>query len=166
MMKDHWSVSFSTAEEVIALCEAYFDSLPRYQYLEVYDPDLEEKVWKNVQVGHSTPGLAGLAYALGVHRNTIFNWLKRADDEDEEVRAIVHVLTRAKARIEAMQEAALFDRETNKGAQFSLTVNYGWRENAGEGGEGSGGAFIQNILPPAPADQRVAIPKWGDDDEE
>ncbi len=64
------------------------------------------------------PTLSGLAVHLDVSRNTLLNYSKR----DE----FVHVIARAKQRIAAYLEQALFRRETAKGAMFLLRVNHGY----------------------------------------
>lgn len=156
-MADPFKFAINSPEEAREKCQAYFDSLQRTKYVEVFDPKVEGKVWKEIPDDPRIPGLAGLAVALGVNRFTLLNWLKRADAEDENIRRIAHVIAQAKAQIEAAQEAALFDKEAHRGAAFSLAVNYKW----GAAEDPSAGVpFQRNILPPAADDDLKAIPKW------
>lgn len=156
-MADPFVFALTSPEEARQKCQAYFDSLARTKWVEVYDPQAEGKVWKEVPDDPKIPGLAGLAVALGVNRFTLLNWLKRANHADENVRAIAHVIAQAKAQIEAAQEAALFDKEAHRGAAFSLAVNYNW--GAAEP-PGAGEPFQRNIIPPAAEEELKAIPKW------
>lgn len=163
-MADPFVFALQSPEETRERCQKYFDSLARTKWVEVYDPSILNadgtkgaKVYKEVPDDPRIPGVAGLAVALGVNRFTLLNWLKRADAEDENIRAIAHVIAQAKAQIEAAQEAALFDKEAHRGAAFSLAVNYKW---GAADTPGSGQPFQRNIIPPAAEEELKAIPKW------
>lgn len=163
-MADPFKFALSTPEEAEAKCQAYFDSLARTRHVEVWDPQAGNdqggkgaKVWKEVPADPRIPGMAGLAVALGMDRKSLINWMKRANAEDPNIAAIAHVLTRAKAQIEAEQELALFDKDTHRGAAFSLQVNYKWGEPEEKAPDE---AFQRQILPPIPDGAGLAIPKW------
>ena len=144
----------------------YFEGLKRYEFKEVYEPDLGEKVWTKIEVEPRTPGVAGLAAHLGINRMTYFNYCRRSDEEmaaNPELAEIVRALRQAKTLIEAAQEQALFDKDRHRGAAFSLSVNFRWKdETDGDGGE----HFVQKIIPPPAEPEQRAIAKWEPDDEE
>lgn len=75
------------------------------------------------------PTVTGLALHLGTNRQTLINYSERAVYAD--------VIMMAKARIEAATEQGLFDKETYKGSQFSLSNNFDWAEKKDVKSEGS-----------------------------
>lgn len=162
-MADPFKFALSSPEEAQAKCQAYFDSLARTRWAKVWDPKakredgkLGAEVWKEIPADTKIPGLAGLAVALGMNRISLLNWLKRGNSDDPNIVAIVHVLARAKAQIEAEQEQALYDKETTRGAMFSLQVNYKW----GAEDTVTPQTFERQVLPPLADGQGLAIPKW------
>lgn len=165
MMAMRGQFAFTDPEATRQKCQEYFDSLARTRLVEVYDPEAQSKVWKEMPDGYRIPGIAGLSAFLGIDRRSFLGWCKRADSEDETIAAISHVLRAAKVQIEAAQEEALFDRDTHRGAAFSLAVNYDWgKEEEKRPDE----AFQRQIIPPVADGVGLAIPKWkpeGDDDD-
>ena len=140
----------------------YFNSLPIMAYRKVYDPDLKDEVRKNIQIDTKMPGVAGLAYAIGINRMSLLKYCKITKEEQQEregLESIVRDLLRAKSRIELFQEQGLFDKVRHRGSMFSLAVNYKWRDGESDA-EGTGEGFVQNILPPAQSQTAKAIPKW------
>lgn len=157
-MADPFKFSLTSPEEARAKCQAYFDSLARTEWVEVYDPDVGGKVAKEIPARSKIPGMAGLAVALGVNRRTLITWIGRAaSSDDPNIVAISHVIAQAKAQIEAAQEDALFDREAHRGALFSLQVNYGWGETEEKRPDET---FQRQILPPVAGGAGLAVPKW------
>jgi len=94
----------------------------------------------------------GLARSLGISRHTLLNYSRR----DE----FALVLGRARDRIEEFVEEALFYSQSNRGARFSLEVNFGWSDRHDEG-ETSEGLTMKQI---APDPQKLAIVKFEDED--
>lgn len=106
------------------------------------------------------PTFTGIANAIGISRMTLWRYVHRREDLDEQV---LLVLTRACDRVQEMIEEATFNRETYQGARFNLEVNHRWgREDEGSGASGT---FQQAIISPVAqqTDQPLAIPKWTDD---
>ena len=155
-MADPFKFALTSPEEAEAKCQAYFDSLARTRMVKTWDADAEQEVWKEVPDDPKIPGLAGLAVFLGMDRKSLLNWLKRGGSDDPNIAAIAHVLARAKAQVEAMQEEALFDKDTHRGAMFSLQVNYGW----GSDERATPDEFERTVLPPLADGKGLAIPKW------
>jgi hypothetical protein len=156
-MAERFKFAIKTPEEAVEKCQAYFDSLQQTKWAEVYDPEAGGKVFKEIPDRPKIPGLAGLAVFLGMDRRSLINWLKRDTSEDPTIAHISRVLAQAKAMIEAEQERALFDRETFRGAQFSLHVNYKW---GGTEADTVAPEFQRQILPPLSSGENLAIPKW------
>lgn len=149
ILKDHLKVR--------ADIEDYFkNGLKRMVHGEIYDTDLNAKVWKEYQDGFKMPGIAGLSAHIGTSRSTFFEYLKRIGGEDEEINLIGLELLRAKTVIEAAQENGLFDKEAHRGSMFSLRVNFKWDDVTEEAAGGS--SFeMKNITP---SENATAIPKW------
>ena len=155
--------ALSDADWVQQRVDSYFESLKRTTYREVWNPKTQEKVWMEIEDDPLVPGVAGLAYALDIDRTTLLLYTTREPEEidkhgnNPELPEIQRILRRARNRIEALQEQALFRKDGYKGAQFSLGINFKWRESAEEGG-GGGLKIVEQ--PPLPADKRKAIAKW------
>lgn len=66
------------------------------------------------------PTVTGLALHLGTNRQTLINYAAKEDYKD--------IILMAKAKIEAATEQGLYNKETFKGAQFSLSNNFDWAE--------------------------------------
>jgi len=94
----------------------------------------------------------GLARRLGITRKTLINYAHR----DE----FTLVLQRARDRIEEFAEEALFYSQSNRGARFSLEVNFGWSDRHLEG-ETTEGLTMKQI---APDPQKLAIVKFEEED--
>ena len=68
------------------------------------------------------PTVTGLALYLGfASRQALINYSTRSKGFND-------TITRAKSRIEEYAETRLYDREGQRGAEFNLRVNFGWRE--------------------------------------
>ena len=107
--------AFTDVEELERRIEDYFDGLWETRRIKRRVKGKGVFVTERVQL---PPTLSGLASHLDVSRNTLLNYSKR----DE----FVHVIARAKQRIAAYLEQALFRRETARGAMFLLRVNHGY----------------------------------------
>ena len=162
-MADPFVFALTDVRDVRKRIRGYFDSLSRTEFVRVWNPEIPngEKMgdWdqKEVPAAPHPAGMAGLAVALGVSRRTIQYWMERTGHQDEGVAAIAFEIVRAMTEIEARQEALIFNRETGRGAEFSLTHNFKWGAD-GTGGPGTG--HQTNILPPPTRDETQAIAKW------
>lgn len=89
------------------------------------------------------PTVTGLAYHLGFKsRQALINYQGRAAFND--------AITRAKMWVELMTEERLYDRDGQKGAQFSLYHNFRWKDD-GKDGEGEAQSGVV-LLPPVQED--------------
>lgn len=69
---------------------------------------------------------AGLALACGFNsRQTLYNYRKDGEYKD--------IIDNAIARIEEFTEECLYDKNTARGAEFSLKYNFRWGENTAGG---------------------------------
>ena len=62
--------------------------------------------------------MSGLAYALDISRQTLLNYEERSEYLD--------AVTRARHKVQLFAEEHLYNKETFKGAQFSLINNHGF----------------------------------------
>ncbi len=149
-------LAFTDPAELEGLIEEYFesrwDTRTIRQHVRGGDPiEFEEKFMR-------PPTMAGLARHLGVVRGTLWNYQARTEEDDP----IRPVIARALNRIAEFAEEALYTREGNQGARFSLEVNH--RYGKEEGGS-EGGGFSQTVIAPAvEKGEPLAIPKWGEQD--
>lgn len=91
--------------------------------------------------------MTGLALALGfTSRQALMNYQAK--------KGFVDTVTRAKARIEAYAEERLFDRDGQRGAEFSLRYNFRWvnDEKKEDGGETACGVAELPAVMPVPKD--------------
>lgn len=87
----------------------------------------------------------GLALALGfTSRQALLNYQAKKE--------FVDTVTRAKSRIEAYAEERLFDRDGQRGAEFSLKYNFRWVDEKKDDSKESvcGVAELPAVLPPPP----------------
>lgn len=88
------------------------------------------------------PTVTGLALALGfTSRQALLNYQAK--------KGFVDTVTRAKARIEAYAEERLFDRDGQRGAEFSLKYNFRWVDEKKDDSKESvcGVAELPAVLP-------------------
>ncbi|MEM6961979.1 MAG: terminase small subunit [Myxococcota bacterium] len=145
--------AFSSVQELEARIEDYFLSLrhkARPSRGETGRPDALPLQFDSEQMD-KPPSMVGMASALGVTRMTINNYARRNE--------FLPVIARAKNRIAAWHEEALYSRSTYRAARFTLEVNHGYRRQE-DTGKGQGRTcFEVNVL-----DQSVAlnrpIMKW------
>ena len=139
-----------SAEQMQEMGQAYFDSLMVMGEEITTDKDGNE-IRRPYVIHEKKAGKAGLAAFLGIHRSYLFEYMQMTKAE---LAPIQHVLRAALSTIEAEQEQYLFDRETSRGAEFSLRCNFGW----GESGQGRAQVVEPEIE--EPDDDALAIPKW------
>ena len=94
---------------------------PKYTSKEQIE-DLIEVYFSECSKNQRPPTITGLALALGfTSRQALLNYQAKKEFFD--------TITRAKARVEQYAEERLFDKEGQKGAQFSLRYNFsGWKD--------------------------------------
>lgn len=73
--------------------------------------------------------VSGLAYHLGfTSRQALINYKGRSKE-------FLDTITRARLKCEMYAEERLFDRDGQRGAEFSLRCNFGWNDKAQEDGD-------------------------------
>lgn len=134
-------------EELEAKCEEYFRRCRRTQAVREQVPLLEEQgdgCWRIVtdekgrpvmierevtadsgEVMSSEdylvpPSITGLCLFLGISRETWRKYAKRA--------SMKQTCEKAKMRVEVYLQGKLLERDSQRGAQFALEHNFGWRE--------------------------------------
>lgn len=112
-------LKYKTVAELQSAIDQYFVECEGKPLL---DDEGEPYVGKNgspIMVGRKPPTVTGLALALGfTGRKQLLDYQGRA--------AFCNTITRAKSRCEEYAETRLYDRDGSKGAQFSLSHNFGW----------------------------------------
>lgn len=97
--------------------------------------ELQERIesyWGYCEDKNEYPTISGLAWWLKTNRQTLLNyenaedngWLSRLDSDTK--RVYVDTIKEAKAKIESGYEQALFNKNSNVGAIFTLKNNYKW----------------------------------------
>ena len=73
--------------------------------------------------------VSGLAYHLGfTSRQALINYKGRSKE-------FLDTITRARLKCEMYAEERLFDRDGQRGAEFSLRCNFGWNDKIQEDGD-------------------------------
>lgn len=73
--------------------------------------------------------VSGLAYHLGfASRQALINYKGRTKEFND-------TITRARLKCEMYAEERLFDRDGQRGAEFSLRCNFGWNDKVQEDGD-------------------------------
>ena len=103
-----------------ALIDAYFEACKGEPLMVNGEPFLD-KHGNPVILNSRPPTITGLALALGfTSRQALLNYQEKLE--------FVDTVTRAKMRVEAYCEERLFDKDGQRGAQFSLALNFKWRQ--------------------------------------
>lgn len=93
-----------------------------------------------ITINEKPPTVTGLALALGFNtRQTLLNYQSKP--------AFIDTVTRAKARCEEYAEQRLYDRDGQRGAEFSLRCNFRWRDGADQGTAGGLNIFVHAARP-------------------
>lgn len=115
-------LDYKTVEELQKAIDKYFDDCQGTPLLDAEGNAVIDKYGVPVIVGVKPPTITGLSLALGFNsRQALLNYQAKKQFHD--------TVTRAKSRCEEYAEARLYDRDGNRGAQFSLTYNFGWSQN-------------------------------------
>ena len=76
-----------------------------------------------IWVGRRTPTIPGLALALGFSsRQSLYNYKARKE--------FVDTISRAQTRVEQYTAEKLFDRDSQRGAQFALEYGFRYKRDA------------------------------------
>ena len=130
--------TFKTPEEMQVKIDQYFEEIEGHPLLDNDGKVMQDKWGYPVYVDRHPPTITGLALALGFNtRKSLLDYCGKP--------AFVNTIERAKARVERYAEERLYDREGQRGAEFSLKYNFRWdapKEEKDETG-GSGGGIIE-----------------------
>lgn len=149
-------LKFETVEDLATAIQAYFDDCDPHIAERMVENGINAKgetIWIKRQV--MTPQkpylVSGLARYLGVDRKTLQNYKARAD--------FFLTIQEALDRCEEYAESQLYTKHA-RGAQFSLNVNYGWREVVKNEHTGEGGGPIETAVIYRP--EKLPMGYWKD----
>lgn len=137
---------YVTAEQMQAVIDRYFEDCKGEPIIGDDGMPILDKFGQPFIIHQRPPTVTGLALALGfTSRQALLNYQAKKE--------FVDTVTRAKARIEAYAEERLFDRDGQRGAEFSLRYNFRWvnDEKKDDGGESACGvAELPAVMPTPP----------------
>ena len=126
---------FKTAAEIQALIDEYFEGCKGEPLMVDGEPFVDKNGFP-VMINTRPLTVTGLALALGFHsRQSLLNYQAKKEFMD--------TIIRAKMRVEEYCEARLFDRDGQRGAQFSLEHNFRWaRDNKDDSDDGNAAGVV------------------------
>ena len=132
---------YKTPEEMQEVIDKYFLQCQGKPFLDENGEVLRDKYGEIILQDAKPPTVTGLALALGfTSRQALLNYQAK--------KAFVDTVTRAKSRVEEYTEERLFDREGQRGAEFSLTHNFKWIDKKDEEEDKGGGVVrLAPVLP-------------------
>ena len=135
---------YKTVEEMQAVIDQYFEDCKGEPIIGDDGQLIIDKYGQPFIINAHPPTVTGLALALAfTSRQALLNYQAK--------KAFVDTVLRAKARIEAYAEERLFDRDGQRGAEFSLKYNFRWAdEKKQDEDEGHGVAELPAVLPAPP----------------
>ena len=118
--------TFTSAEEMQEKIDAYFESCEPELLRDGDGTPMLNKNGEPVYVGGRPMTIQGLALALGfTSRQSLLNYKAK--------REFVDTVTRARLRVEQYAAERLFDRDAQRGAQFTLAYGFGYARDAEDG---------------------------------
>ena len=118
--------TFTSAEEMQEKIDAYFASCEPELLRDGDGTPMLNKNGEPVYVGGRPMTIQGLALALGfTSRQSLLNYKAK--------REFVDTVTRARLRVEQYAADRLFDRDAQRGAQFTLAYGFGYARDAEDG---------------------------------
>lgn len=138
-------LKYKTADEMQAAIDAYFESCKGEPIIGDDGQPIMDKYGNVILIRAKPPTITGLALALGFTS-------RRALLDYQGKREFLHTITRAKSRIEEYAEGRLFDRDGQRGAEFSLRCNFRWSAEAKteDDEEETGIAELPAVMPTPP----------------
>ena len=136
---------YKTVEEMQAVIDQYFEDCKGEPIIGDDGQLIIDKYGQPFIINAHPPTVTGLALALGfTSRQALLNYQAK--------KAFVDTVLRAKARIEAYAEERLFDRDGQRGAEFSLKYNFRWVDEKKDDSKESvcGVAELPAVLPTPP----------------
>ena len=118
--------TFTSAEEMQEKIDAYFASCEPELLRDGDGTPMLNKNGEPVYVGGRPMTIQGLALALGfASRQSLLNYKAKSE--------FVDTVTRARLRVEQYAAERLFDRDAQRGAQFTLAYGFGYARDAEDG---------------------------------
>lgn len=118
--------TFTSAEEMQEKIDAYFASCEAKLLRDRDGTPMLNKNGEPIYVGGRPMTIQGLALALGfTSRQSLLNYKAK--------REFVDTVTRARLRVEQYAAERLFDRDAQRGAQFTLAYGFGYARDAEDG---------------------------------
>ena len=118
--------TFTSAEEMQEKIDAYFESCEPELLRDGDGTPMLNKNGEPVYVGGRPMTIQGLALALGfTSRQSLLNYKAK--------REFMDTVTRARLRVEQYAAERLFDRDAQRGAQFTLAYGFGYARDAEDG---------------------------------
>lgn len=118
--------TFTSAEEMQEKIDAYFASCEPELLRDGDGTPVLNKNGEPVYVGGRPMTIQGLALALGfTSRQSLLNYKAK--------REFVDTVTRARLRVEQYAAERLFDRDAQRGAQFTLAYGFGYARDTEDG---------------------------------
>ena len=118
--------TFTSAEEMQEKIDAYFASCEPELLRDGEGTPMLNKNCEPIYVGGRPMTIQGLALALGfTSRQSLLNYKAK--------REFVDTVTRARLRVEQYAAERLFDRDAQRGAQFTLAYGFGYARDAEDG---------------------------------
>lgn len=118
--------TFTSAEEMQEKIDAYFASCEPELLRDGDGTPMLNKNGEPVYVGGRPMTIQGLALALGfTSRQSLLNYKAK--------REFMDTVTRARLRVEQYAAERLFDRDAQRGAQFTLAYGFGYARDAEDG---------------------------------
>lgn len=118
--------TFASAEEMQEKIDAYFASCEPELLRDGDGTPMLNKNGEPVYVGGRPMTIQGLALALGfTSRQSLLNYKAK--------REFVDTVTRARLRVEQYAAERLFDRDAQRGAQFTLAYGFGYARDVEDG---------------------------------
>lgn len=133
--------AYKTPEEMQIVIDDYFEKCEGKPLLNDTGSPMFDKSGKVIMIGARPPTVTGLALALGFRsRQALINYQNK--------KSFVDTVTRAKMQVEAYAEERLYDRDGQRGAEFTLKYNFRWAEQPreDESTEGTGVVEITAVM--------------------
>lgn len=115
---------YTSVEELQRAIDEYFDSLyaPAIVYNKVLKANevlIDEETGKQVRMQAHPATMTGLARALDMTREGLASYRKKSDEYAD-------TIMRARERVQEDVETRLYNKDSQKGAEFNLRVNFKW----------------------------------------
>ena len=127
---------FTSKEQIQELGETYLRECMGKPFVMENGDVLMDKYGEVILVGRHPPTVTGLARALGfTSRQSLLEYQAKPEFSD--------TVTRLKLQIEEYAEERLFDKDGQRGAEFSLKYNFRWaQEDKGDSDDDNAGGVV------------------------